>query len=706
MQNGKRQILRLMGMDDGPNPEQGWAERIDNLAIDAQGVWHNCVDFKNIYYECQNSTPPAGTVDYQSIYWWAQRGTARQWIVWERATSDTACALEVFDGINQTYQTLGTGRVRVRTPYAGTTYLPINGYLYIINGYDQPVRWNGRWPNSGSELQQIGFTEAPPPLQVKLGPKNQGSITGMADSGVGVINATFRYGYAITYVNELGNESPPSETVWISATNTNTAENRYHVTLRWGPTPRNVQAVRLYRTVNLTGVTITEGDRFSLYHVGDFPAGGIVQVWSDGLVDTLLGHQLDTTQTGLFPRGARYAALFKGTMFLAGAPSYPDRVFYSAAGFIEQYPAANVFDFGTGAGGEITGLHATQNALVVFRRKGVYLIKGDPVSGFYAQTVAEDGAGCVAPGAIVDDPVSQGVLFLSESGPMMLKGSLEQGGRKETSVEPLFDKIRRFWQMEVDKSALIGARAVRFDRDQEVLFFLPANRSRSTINQQVLVYHYAHGFWSLRDLGQTAVTSQEVRCCARVDDHRGIVLLGAGAVYVPFGRLINSSDKSTERMVWRYRMGWWGERLNRTSLAQVEVIGSLSSTHTYDPAGVALRYQTDRKTDLPMVQYYDDWSDLAFTEVRPALGSALQEVIESEYSVDTWEASLWDTGYWLRPTHRVYPFGVNGGGYEHQIELLGGGVDVGPVELVALGLWVVGGPEQAKHDQLGGSARP
>jgi hypothetical protein len=707
---GERIIIRLQGMDDGPNPERGWAERIDNLTIDATGTWRNCVDWKSLYYEATSQAsydpPPSVTSgynsEYQSIYWWGQRGTARQWLLWERGSSATACALEVFDGIKQTYQVLATGRQRVETPNAGTCYLPLNGWLYIINGRDQPVRWNGRWPDYGSVLAQVGFSHLPPSPSATLGAQNNPLDAWYiaAAAGVSAPSTFFRYGYVVTYVNETGCESPPSPPVFVTGTNIASAGAGYVVRLVLGTPPANVSRVRIYRTVDLGYAASTaEGARFSFYHLVDLPSA-TSQGWEDGLQDGLLGHQLDESALGLYPNGASYAAVFKGTMFLSGAPSYPDRVFYSAPGLVEQFPAANTFDLGTGTGGEITGLHATQNALIVFRRRGVYLIKGDPRNGFYAETVSED-VGCIAPGAIADVPGDTGVLFFAQDGPYMLRGSL-QDGAADTELKYLGGKIARFWLTEVDKGAMVGARVVRYDRDQELLFVLPTH-TQALGQQQGLVYHYTHGFWSLRDFAPTSLNTQRITAMCRVDDHRGLVVVCGTTPFVPYGRLVASGDKNSDGMVWRYRLGWFGERFTRSTVSTVEVVGSLSSTHAYSPAGVGLRFAQDRKL-LPLTQFSDDWSAIDFDEVRPT--GTDSQLIESEYQVDTWTTSLWDTGYWQRPQTRVYPIDVQGAaGGEHQFELMGGGVDVGPVELMALGMIVVGSPGQPKWAQGRGAER-
>lgn len=701
----ERITLTLKGMDESPYPEAGYAERIDNLTVDANGTWKNCTAWVSMFTGPVSSTPPTGTAGYQSIYVWNQRPN-RQWTIWERATSATQCRLEVFDGPSKTYQTLATRR-RVETPNAGTTYIPLAGWLYMINGYDQPLRWNGRWPNHGSVLRQIGFPSRPPPPSLVVGAPDNELSEGQTPSGLGHTSESFRYGYAVTWLNELGCESPPSEIRYLTATNSAIVDGRLHAKLTFSVPPAHVVAVRMYRTTNLVDAPATaEGARFSLYLLQEFPSA-TEQVWEDGVQDDYLGHELDVSQTGLLPSGVRYGAVFKGTLFVAGSASYPDRVFYSAPTFVEQFPAANTFDFGTGgAGGEITGLHATKNALIVFRRSGVYAVKGDPINGFYAETITED-VGCLAGGAVVDMPATGGrrggVMFLAADGPYILEGALENEG-VPTQVVPAMARIRRTWQMEVDVSALAGARAVRFEREQEILFYLPS-RGLEALDYGTLglAFHYIHGWWSRRG----GEPRERITACCNVPDARGLVLLcgTTGSPMVPSGRFLVRDGE----MVWRYRLAWWGSKIERATVSRVEIVGGLNEYRTAagDP-GIFLRYRTDRKL-MEHVKYDDAYTLTGIPggvdEARPI--NQNQSPIETEYAVDLWETARFDTGYWQRPSPRVYPISLaNASGYEVQFELLGGDLQCGPVELAAMVLDVTRTGGEGRRDQAGGSARP
>lgn len=729
--NGERTTFKLQGMNDGPNPEPGWAERIVNLTCDADGVWRNCTDWWWIFTNCD--TPPthySTTVAFQSMYWWGQRGTARQWLVFERAVSATQVNLEVFDGVGRGLLTLATDRVRVATPDPGSTYIPIGGWLYIINGYDKPVRWNGRGPDYGMELEQVGFTANPPPPNVKVGAVttdglgDMAALTGEAAANPHYANTTgyltgldpdWRYGYAITYLNAAGAESPPSEVSFAADPGITASGSTWARTaiVTWNTPPANIKAIRLYRTTNLaTAPSTAEGVRYSLYHVRDIPAAATAS-YIDALPDAMLGHQLDLPNVGLFPRGAKHAAYFKGTLFLAGAPSYPDRVFYSAPGMVEQFPPANTFDL-VMPSAEIMGLHATQNALVVFTRRGVHLIRGSPTDGFFLHTISSE-VGCIAPGAVADVPGERpGVLFFDVEGPYLL----QPGEDGPSALTFIGHGIRAFWSCEVNTLAMAGARCARHRRDQELLFIVPTNGVPAS-QQMGLVYHYIHGYWSLRNFHSTAlfhsVLGARIDALCEIDDARGLVAVGSDDVYISGPRHV-IADTDDEGCVWMYRLGWMGPRTSRASVARLEVLGHFSAI----PAGagliwktnphkaVAVRWRADRK-DMPEVDFTLQWdpandSPVVYDVQYPQPG--MPNMVTPEYEADTWDLSRWDTGVWAREVPQVYAFDAHVAGYEVQFEIAGGYIDVGPVAMSAAAIVYVGSPEQDPWSQQRGSARP
>ena len=333
--------------------------------------------------------------------------------------------------------------------------------------------------------------------------------------------------------------------------------------------PSNARGVRIYRTKNLYAKTLSAVDDRENIDMGAMPhhwtareptgkfyfhsqyAGTAPLDVVDTKADGQLGSAFNLDALGVIPTSAKYISLFKGTMFLAGTSEYPDRIFYSQPLMIEQFPRQNFLQIGDRDSGAVMGMYASKNALVVFKRRGVYLIKGDPLVGFKSETLTED-IGCTSPNAILECPGPElknfsgkpmGVIFLSDNGPYMLQGTMEPTGTP-TSLAFLGNSIRKTWDT-TNRAALIGACAAINYEDEEVWFQVPANGSVAP--NLGLVYHYGIDQWSVRD-GYTALSMCTVHgatptvAIARYEasGSKGVTLYSHG-----YGEGIDASSKTT-----------------------------------------------------------------------------------------------------------------------------------------------------------------
>ena len=205
-------------------------------------------------------------------------------------------------------------------------------------------------------------------------------------------------------------------------------------------------------------------------------------------------------------------ASFKNTMFNAGQTD--NSVHFSAPLYPEVFPPDSVINIGDNDMGQITGLYTTKNALVVFKTHGVYLIKGDPLNGFFSQTFNQE-VGCVAPNSITEIP-GLGLAFLSHDGVYMLQGALENTGTPTNFVHlsaPIPDEIAK-----INFSAAINAFGTLYARDREYWLAVPKHgNDKSTL---VLVYHYEAGAWSIRE-------DFPINCMLTTRDHRGYLFFGS-----------------------------------------------------------------------------------------------------------------------------------------------------------------------------------
>ncbi len=323
--------------------------------------------------------------------------------------------------------------------------------------------------------------------------------------------------YKVTFVNERGQESEPSKASPLAVAYNGTSEPNHHgatmltVTIPRGPS--ECVARRLYRTRNLyntKGRLVGRGSKERYYFLKEFE-DNMTERWVDAIPDSSLGSLLGVRKLGAFPPNARFISSFKNTMFVCGETD--NQIRYSVPNFPETFPRRNRIDIGDGDGGPITGIRATKNALVVFKSKGIYLIKGDSNKGFSAQTLTRD-VGMSAPGSLAELP-GLGLAFLSEKGIYLLEGALENTGTI-TNIVKISTEISH--QIEIINSSA-SVRAVGLLNEDDGEYWLSVPVHGSEVNNLLLVYHYMAGSWSVRE-------NFPISCGTTSKDHRGYVFFG------------------------------------------------------------------------------------------------------------------------------------------------------------------------------------
>ncbi len=491
--------------------------RLEHVYQDAEGTWRTSGGFVQAASEIFDSINAV-----HSMHWFAQHQGGRQYTVLEHDAGDGTLTLAYVNYSSPTVEAIQTGRQMVYGPTPGTTYFDHAGWVYVLNGYDRPVRWNGE------RLVDVGFGRRPAPPLVSISGYDQADANyGTAPDefnnayqrGVGAQQDAsdaranrYVYGYATTEINDLGHESPLSEIVWVRGRNTDSASATRGVgsiNVELARSAKNVMGKRIWRTVNVyDGGAVTGAP---VYLVAEFGTGGRIH-YVDDSPDHELILQYDPTNTGVWPARAKYATLFKHTLFVDDGSG---NLRYSAPGFIEQMPASNYLVLGDSKAGPVMGLKATKNALVAFKRRGIYLVRGDPSSGFQVETLTED-IGLAAPRSIVEVP-RLGVIFLAEDGPYLLVGALEDTGTP-TTVQFIGGQVAKFWRREVNRKALEAVRATRYAKDREVWFSMPVDGDDRPSTG--LIFHYQTGGWSLRP-------GFPFSALAEARDHRGLLFGGS-----------------------------------------------------------------------------------------------------------------------------------------------------------------------------------
>lgn len=602
------------GLDERWVQAPGAASLLENWRWDGRGGWETVGGWAPILEPAEGGGPRyAGSAVIWSLHWFSRHNGGQQYLLYEDGGN-----LRVFVGSGTTgWTTLATNRHVSYSPWQHTQYAAWGNWCWIVNGVNQPLRYNGR------KLVRAGFDTGPGAPQGWGYAEGFTHTTTSGDFGVGPTGDSAddvfaRYRYAASFVNELGVESPLSplsnSVAWMFIHGTEDGA-RAMVALQLPSGGDHVVAIRLYRTKNYYYDPETTAQ--TLYFLRQIDAN-IEDIWIDAIPDNQLGAEVSKSDFGPWPRGAKYIAFFKSTCFLAGMPEYPDRVVYSRAGQTENFPPDNYFNLGNLDSGEITGMRATKNALIVFKRRGIYIIKGDPATGFSGHTMSED-AGAASPNAFADLP-DTGLFFVSEQGVHLLVGAHEQG-EEPTRIVTFTDELQDSWR-DVNVHALTNACGAFYHRDRE--YWLAVPRMGQVRPNLIYVYHYDTKSWSTRP-------DVPVSCFAETRDHRG---------YLVFG----SHDTAAHPGLHVWSQGW--PDYHGTAVSKVYESAWLNFGRLYEEVTVlsVILYVVGYAENLTLDYYVD--RHIVGERARRVDGSDTRAAqhTNSDYQYPTWNTGTWDDG--------------------------------------------------------------
>lgn len=481
------------------------------------------------------------TVNVKSLHWFAQHNGAKQFLLWSTDEGELAyfngsnypgsvpwTYLQDFDS-RRIYNT-GFTRSVITGPWQGEQSVCWGGTMYLCNGYDPVICFDG------DKISNAGYSTPPGPPTFNAVDARMGISAHAIDFGIGEVGLGIEGGgdedehtvgiwaWRISNVNERGQESMvsgPSDTVKINTLDPDDPDNDAtrgfaHAIIPVGPD--GTVSRRLYRTKNLlatatvsTQINMVSAESAAYFFHSEIP-DNVTTTFDDGKPDFALGGQLDMDSLGNIPANVKFMTSFKNTMFYAGMT--PNQVRFSMPLLPEVTPEGNSMEIGASAHGPITGMHSTKNALIVFKTHAIYLIKGDPANGFFAQTLTEN-TGCIAPGSICEVP-GVGVVFLARDGVNVLEGALENTGT-DTRIVSLSTPIKKYID-NINFSAANNIRAAIYHNDRE--FWLCVPTIGSIENDIVYVFHYEIGAWSVRP-------NFPIKCLVEAGDHRGYLFFGS-----------------------------------------------------------------------------------------------------------------------------------------------------------------------------------
>ena len=480
------------------------------MGWDGHDGWRDLGGWRAIVHDDGQGNNPYTAEEIFSLMWFAQHNGAKQWLLYEaggelryfKGSTPAApwTAIADFNG-----RTLS--RTEFEQPWAGSHLMAWSRRAYITNGIDEPVCFNG------DHASPIGFSNGPPaPVATAVSQvAAQGSI--FKDMGLGVRSSSSKdtrvcgVTYRVSFINMRGQESPLSPvSQHVLLENSDTAKMGAWVELPIGPD--GTMARRVYRSVNFLN---SQGEPFSVaeaevHHFVEEVPDNSTDYFEDWLPDTGLGSQVDELQLGAFPAAVKFMVEFKGVAF--AVVDGEDGVRHSRPGFAEVFPPNNFIPLGSSQQGPITGMRATKNAIVVFRQRAIFLIKGDLRDGFYSEPLSYE-TGAVSHAAMTEVP-GVGLFFLSERGGWILEGALENTGTPTRPIRittPIPDEMER-----LNTSALVMASATVSHRRRELWISVPSLSKRKP--DMALVWNYEVNAWSV----DTDIPANRI---IEVGDHRG-----------------------------------------------------------------------------------------------------------------------------------------------------------------------------------------
>ena len=403
--------------------------------------------------------------------------------------------------------------VRVDKSWENTHFYTFASRVYMVNGKNEPLVFDGRkCARAGFAVQPAiknvarNYFEESSSNEYKY--KAYSTIQGLGynadhqrpDPELENLGETWdskwKYSYRVSYLNERGQESPLSEAAVVRGRNyysTDSGKSVYgNVTVSLPIGPVGTVARRIYRTQNLYDAknqprsAVFNNEFYYVMEIQD----NITSIYNDSIPDNQLG-AMKTENLVKWPTAANRISAFKNTMFIASSDE--NILYYSNPRQPEEFPAMNYFEIGDSISGPIVALYPTKNALVVLKRYGIYLIKGDPLNGFFAFTLTKD-IGCIASKSIREIP-GKGLAFLGDKGVFLLEGALEDTGTI-TGITRISDGIEKVLRR-LNKPGSESTRSCINRSEAEYWLNIPVD---SEVRPNLLLkFHFEIGEWSISE---------------------------------------------------------------------------------------------------------------------------------------------------------------------------------------------------------------
>jgi len=513
MKNRVVSIRSLGGIDQLlPQPESS-ASIIINWTVDEDtGGWSTRYGYERYNPRATSNFSPFSSLRrIDSIYIHSRRNRAMETVLF---TSEGSLQYVHDFGI-MTIRTIQSNRNVPSNNQLVTQYIPYGKFTIVVNGQDEPIKFDG-WPiDKITSLNKplftaLGFEQrpsAPSVWQVETNyveDEDGDSISiwfeaatgrGLGLPSIGGNAKDSKFKYKVSFISETGSESPLSVAsdvvAWTSSTNGALLTLRYAVALEIPVGGNNVVARNIYRTKNFS----TDGGNDETFYYVDTIRNNVDLLYYDSTADGALGSvapsDLDSV---VFPAsGATVGVDFQGSLFLNGGSTDSQTLYFSNPQKPDQFSAFDFITVGNSEGGGITGLHTYYNTLLVFREKAI-----DVVTGSYPNfqlTQVSRNIGTTAANTITTIP-ELGVLFLSDDGVYIFSGGgAGVYGGAVAQIQKISNPIHKTIKS-LNKAVLSRATASYSTKFREWhCYFAQEGSEKPNIG---IVYHTDKKGWSLR----------------------------------------------------------------------------------------------------------------------------------------------------------------------------------------------------------------
>jgi len=337
------------------------------------------------------------------------------------------------------------------TSNKNTNGVMANDRLYLVNGSDPLTYYDG------SVIQTFTSRSAP-------------TISGVVRTGGSA--GTHTYSYKVKAITAVGSTSP-SAAVSATADWTEPTVTKY-MTITWGA---------------VTGATGYEiygrRDQF-WYFLASVEGNGTVTYVDDATDTPNEAFAAIDVNTTAGPTGS-YISVYKDSLFIAGDPTYPSRLYYSGGGDqINNFSidgGGGLIDVAVNDGQSITGLIVFKDALIIFKTDSIYQFSFSS-TGLPSLTQVTGSLGAIAPRSII--AVENDVFFLSRRGVFSIGN--EQGFAFDVLRTNELSARTRPTIQTIDPAYIQNASATYVTSSDFNLYILSYTPAGSTTNSNAVVY--------------------------------------------------------------------------------------------------------------------------------------------------------------------------------------------------------------------------